>query len=173
MKCVSFCLVPPSWETGTSPRAMGTFPLLEPQLSRGEIAGLEAPHLAVAGRLPGRAVSSAGCRTLCPPSDAKGRFIALELTLEVFPGAALLPRSAEANGCGHVQSRHTALLREEQNPITRAGFCFLGFLFTSQPPDRYPSIFISRITWYTYPSWRCSDCSCDLWNNTGCWSTKC
>ena len=88
--------------------AVGTFPLLAPRLSREEIWGLEVPRLAMAGCLRGRAVSSAGCGTSCPPSDAKGRFPALELILKVFPGAAQLPSSAEAVAEGRrLQARAT------------------------------------------------------------------
>lgn len=58
--------------------------------------------------LPVRAVRIAGCGTSCPPSDAKGRFPALELTLGVFPGAAQFPSSAQATAGGRqLQARAT------------------------------------------------------------------
>lgn len=88
------------------------------------------------GCLPTRARSRAGCGASWPLFlDAKGRFLALELTSlchmfpsEVFPGAVqvlrLLPRAA---GCGDLQPQHMALLQERTKPC-HPGRVLLPFL---------------------------------------------
>lgn len=138
------------------PQAMGTFPVLVPQLSRVNLGARIAPfgHRQMP---PWQSSEKYWVWDLLPLFRCWRRISSSWINLGGFPKLCqgrCWRRSAAA-------LRHSSALRE-QSPITWAGSCLLGFPFTSQPPDIPISSWNAQI----------SDVILD-WNNMGCWGTKC
>lgn len=157
MKCMSFC-ISIMWDWY---RPQGCGDLSSPGAPAdqgGDVGAGSAPfgH----GWVP---VSSAGCRTSCPPLHAKGRFPGLELTWDISPDAARLLSSAKTQMAAGTCNRNTQpCCQNSKTPSPRQAPASLAF---SSPlnllTDTHRCLY--HISWHTYRSWRCSDCCCDLW----------
>lgn len=124
------------------PQAVGTFPVRVPQLSRVNLGAGIAPF--GDGQMPPWQ-SSEKCWVwdLLPLFRCWRRISSSWINLGGFP--KLCRGHCWRHSVRHMQPWHTALLWGEQNPITQAGSCPLGFAFTSQPPD-IPTDFLHHVS---------------------------